>query len=277
VAVVLALLAAVAYGVGDFVGGLASRQRTALAILRYSYPVGAVLMVALLPLFPGRLDLRVVGFGVLGGIAGMIGVALLYGLMTVAPMNVVSPITAVLSAAVPVAFGVLTGDRPSALAWLGVAIGLAAVILVSKTGPDHPHGPVSARVLLLAVLSGIGFGTYFVLLARAGTGTGAWPVVISRITAAVLVVPLAVMRRAALPIRGRLLLLCAVAGGLDAGANLLFLLASRAGLLSLVGAIAALYPAATVVLAMTLLHEHASRAQRFGLALAAGAIVLVTR
>lgn len=276
-AVALAVLAAIAYGVGDFVGGIASRQRSAVAVLLYSYPVGGVLMTALLPLFPGQLDGHTVLFGILGGVAGMVGVVLMYSLMTVAPMNVVSPVTAVLAAAVPVAFGVLTGDRPSALAWLGVAIGLLAVVLVTRTPEDHPHGPISPRVILLAVLSGAGFGAYFIFLARAGSDSGLWPLVISRLTSAILIVPLAVRLGAVGVIRGRLLALCALAGALDACANLFFLIASRHGFLSLVSVITALYPAATVVLAMTLLHEHAGRTQRVGLALAAGAIALITR
>jgi drug/metabolite transporter (DMT)-like permease len=277
VAVVLALFAAVAYGVGDFVGGIASRQRSAVAVLLYSYPVGGLLMVALLPLFPGQLHARTMLFGMLGGISGMVGVVLLYSLMTIAPMNVVSPVTAVLAAAVPVAFGVLTGERPSAAAWLGVALGLLAVVLVSHTTDDHPHGPVGVRVLALATVSGIGFGVYFILLARAGSDSGLWPLVISRLTAALLVVPLAVRMRATDAICGRLLALCALAGALDAGANLFFLTAARQGFLSLVSVITALYPTTTVLLAVTVLHEHTGRTQRIGLALAAGAIVLVTR
>jgi drug/metabolite transporter (DMT)-like permease len=202
---------------------------------------------------------------------------LLYSLMTVAPMNIVSPITAVLAAAVPVAFGVLSGERPSPVAWLGVAVGLLAVVLVSRTADDHPHGPVGGRTVALAALSGVGFGVYFIFLARAGSDSGMWPVVISRLTSAVLIVPLAMRMHATEAIRGRLLGLCLLGGALDASANLFFLIASRHGFLSLVSVITALYPAATVVLAVTVLHEHTGRAQRIGLALAAGAIVLVTR
>jgi drug/metabolite transporter (DMT)-like permease len=276
VSVVLALLAAACYGVSDFLGGLASRRRTALAVLLYSYPVGAVLMAVLLPLAPGQLTARAVAFGVLGGGFGLMGVALLYRLMTVAAMNVVSPITAVLAAAVPVAAGVLTGDRPAVAAWAGVAIGLVAVVLVSRQPADAPHGPFTASTFALAILSGVGFGGYFVFLARAGDGTGLWPLLVSRLTSAVLIVPLAYRAGAVTAIRGRLLVLCLVAGALDAGANLFFLLAARQGLLSLAGVITALYPAATVALAVAVLHERPTGWQRVGLGLAAVAVVLIT-
>ena len=108
----------------------------------------------------------------LGGVAGLVGVFVMYSLMTVAPMNVISPVTAVLAAIVPVVVGVLIGERPQLAAWVGIALGLVAVVLVSRTTEDHPHGRVAPRILLLACLSGLGFGVYFVFLARAGHGTG---------------------------------------------------------------------------------------------------------
>ena len=276
-AVVLALLAAVSYGVSDFVGGLASRRRSALAILLYSYPVGAVLMAALLPLASGTLTTRAVVFGIVGGVFGLVGVVLLYSLLAVGPMNVVSPITAVLAAAVPVVVGVLTGDRPATAAWFGVAIGFVAVVLVSRQPAGTPHGRLTTRTVALAIASGVGFGGYFVFLARAGDATGLWPLLISRLASAALIVPLAYRAGAVTIIRGRLLALCLVAGALDAAANLFFLLASRQGLLSLAAVITALYPATTVALAIVFLHERPSRAQKVGLGLAAVAIVLITR
>jgi len=276
VVVVLALLAAVVYGTGDFVGGLASRQRPAIAVLLYEYPVGAVLVLALLPAFYGPLDLRSALLGVAGGIAGMVGIIVLYSLMARAPMNIVSPVTAVLAAIVPVGFGVLVGERPHLAAWFGIALGLVAVLLVSRTPQDHPHGPIGLPILALACLSGLGFGIYFICLARADHDSGLWPLVISRLTSAALIVPLAWQRRVAQVLTGPVLGLALLAGVLDASANLFFLLASRHGLLSLASVITSLYPAMTVLLAAVLLHERTEPWQRVGLALAAGSIVLIT-
>ncbi len=272
----LGLLAAVLYGVGDFAGGIGSRRVSALTLLLYSYPVGAVLMAAMLPLSSGQLDAQVVLYGALGGLAGTVGVILLYGLMVVAPINVVSPVTAVLAAIVPVVVGVGIGERPPALAWFGIALGLLAVVLVSRTADDHPFGPVGIRVLALATLSGLGFGLYFVFLDAAGDGSGLWPLVVSRIVSALLIVPVAWGRGAARRVPRRLLPLLAFAGACDALANLAFLLAARHGLLSLASVLTSLYPAATVLLAVWLLHEPVNRVQRAGLALAAGAVVLIT-
>jgi drug/metabolite transporter (DMT)-like permease len=276
VTVVLGLAAAILYGIGDFAGGITSRRHGAVTVLLYSYPVGAVLMAVMLPFFGGHLDTRAFVFGLAGGAAGLLGVVVMYSLMTVAPINVISPVTAVLAAIVPVVVGVLIGERPQVLAWCGIGLGFAAVILVSRTTDDHPHGRIGLRVILLAFVSGLGFGMYFVFLARAGDHSGLWPLVVSRFSSAALILPLAKARGAFQPVRGRMLLIVAVAGACDAFANMCFLLAARHGLLSLASVLTSLYPATTVILAVWLLREHTSPMQRLGLALAGGSIVLIT-
>jgi drug/metabolite transporter (DMT)-like permease len=276
ITVVLGLTAAILYGIGDFAGGIASRRHTAITVLLFSYPVGAVLMAAMLPLFGGHNDMHSTVYGVAGGAAGLLGVVLMYSLMTVAPINIISPVTAVLAAIVPVVIGVGIGERPHATAWAGILLGLGAVVLVSRTTDDHPHGRIGMLTLGLAFLSGLGFGLYFVLLARAGDDSGLWPLVISRFSSAALIVPLAAARRAFGVIRGRMLGVVVLAGACDALANMCFLLASRHGLLSLASVLTSLYPAATVILAVWLLREHTSTVQRLGLGLAAGSIVLIT-
>ncbi len=274
--VVLGLAAAICYGLGDFVGAFASRRHTAVTVLLHSYPVGAVLMLAMLPLFPGTIDTRVVLFGVAGGLAGLVGVVIMYGLMVVAPMNVISPVTAVLAAIVPVAFGVVVGERPHLSSWFGIALGILAVMLVSRTTDAHPHGKIALRILMMACVAGLGFGFYFIFLARAGDHSGLWPLVISRVASALVIVPLARQRRAMHAIRGQMLAITVLAGSCDALANMFFLLAARHGLLSLASVLTSLYPAVTVILAVGLLHEHTSKVQRAGLLLAGTAIVLIT-
>lgn len=278
--VVLGLLAAVLYGVGDFAGGISARRvdrrNSAITVLLHSYPVGAVLMAALLPLFPGHLDARVLLFGTLGGLAGLVGVSIMYQLMVTAPMNIISPVTAVLAAIVPVVVGVGIGERPATTAWLGILVGIGAVVLVSRTTEEHPHGRIGLTVLALAFVAGVGFGLYFVFLARAGHDSGLWPLVISRVASAIAIVPLASRLDGFARIRGRVLTIAILAGVCDASANMAFLLASRAGLLSLASVLTALYPAVTVLLAVALLGEHTTKTQRLGLALAAASVVLIT-
>jgi drug/metabolite transporter (DMT)-like permease len=127
------------------------------------------------------------------------------------------------------------------------------------------------------VLSGVGFGAYFICLARTDEDSGMWPVVLSRMMAMLLVVPLAAALAGFVRIPRPVLALAAVAGTLDAAANLAFLLASRNGLLSLSSVITALYPAGTVLLAVLILKERTGAVQRVGLGVAAAAVVLLTR
>jgi drug/metabolite transporter (DMT)-like permease len=277
VGVLFALIAASAYGISDFVGGFASRRVSALNVLLVSYPVGTAVMAAALPFFAGPVSARTLIWSLVGGVAGLAGVALMYSALAVAPMNIVSPVTAVMSAAVPVLGGVLRGERPALLAWLGILLGMLGVVLISRQPADHPHPPVGWRVLLMAVLAGVGFGSYFLCLASTDHDSGMWPVVISRLCSSMLVLPLLLaMDRYVRPPAG-VFGLAAVCGGLDALANLAFLLSSRHGLLSLAGVITALYPAGTVLLAMAILKERTSAGQRAGLAMAAAAVVLLTR
>jgi drug/metabolite transporter (DMT)-like permease len=276
-AVLFALLAATAYGVSDFIGGLASRRIPAITVLLVSYPIGALLMAALLPVYGGPISAGTLAWSVAGGAAGLLGVALLYTALGQAPMNVISPVTAVMSAVVPILGGVLQGERPHLLAWLGIVLGLLAVTLISRQPADHPHGPIGWRPLAMAVLAGVGFGAYFICLARTDDDSGMWPVVLSRLVSAVLVLPLAAVAAGFVRMPRPVLALATVAGILDAGANLAFLLASRHGLLSLSGVITALYPAGTVLLAVLLLKERTGSVQRVGLGIAAAAVVLLTR
>lgn len=276
-AVLFALCAAAAYGVSDFVGGLASRRVPAITVLLLSYPVGAVLMAGLLGVYDGPVSANTLAWSAGGGAAGLAGVALLYSALAAAPMNVVSPITAVLSAVVPVLVGVGIGERPGALAWLGIGIGLFAVVLISRQPEDHPHGPIGWRPILMAVLAGVGFGFYFVCLGRTDHDSGMWPVVLSRLASSALLLPLAVAGKSFVRMPSSVVAFAVVAGVLDATANAAFLLATRHGLLSLSGVITAMYPAGTVLLASLLLRERTGRVQRIGLALAAASVLLVTR
>ncbi|MEO9237564.1 MAG: EamA family transporter, partial [Jatrophihabitantaceae bacterium] len=140
-----------------------------------------------------------------------------------------------------------------------------------------PHGPIGWRPLAIAVLAGVGFGSYFICLAQSDHGSGTWPVVISRACSAVLVLPL-VLTGGRLRRMGRsVLALAGLAGALDATANVAFLLSSRHGLLSLAGVITALYPAGTVLLAALILKERTGNLQRAGLGIAAVAVVLLTQ
>jgi len=275
-AIIFALLAAGAYGVSDFLGGMASRHAATTRVLLVTYPVGAALMAALLPIYGGPISARTLGWSVAAGVAGLVAIGLFYHALARARMSVISPVTAVLAAAVPVVGGVALGERPSALGWFGMLVGLIAVVLICRQPEHEDHPRVGWAPLAIAVVAGIGFGAYFVCLSRCDDDSGMWPVVLSRLAPLLALLPWVALveKSARIPARG--LALAAGCGCLDACANAAFLLATRHGLLSLSSVITALYPAGTVLLAVWVLGEPTGRTQQAGLAVAVASVVLLS-
>jgi EamA domain-containing membrane protein RarD len=70
--------------------------------------------------------------------------------------------------------------------------------------------------------------------------------------------------------------LVAVSGGLDMLANVLFLLATRTGLLTVAALLTSLYPIVVVVLARHLLAERLGRPQQVAVALSLAAVGVIT-
>jgi drug/metabolite transporter (DMT)-like permease len=274
-AAVFALSAAVAYGVGDFLGGVASRRVPPTAVVLWSHVVGLALLLVLAPFAGGDLTAPALAFGAAAGLLGGVGIALFYRALAVGSMSVVAPVAALLSAAVPVLAGLGGGERPSGAALAGIALALGAIVLVSRETPDVARHPRRSQALALAVAAGVGFGLFFVAIDHAGDGVGLWSLVGARLASVTMFAGLGAARvtSAARP-RG--------AGGaalgagvLDVVANALYLLALGHGLLSVVSVLTALYPASTVLLARYLLGERLSPVQRTGLGLAGAAAVLI--
>jgi drug/metabolite transporter (DMT)-like permease len=288
--VVLAGLSGLVWGVGDFAGGKATQRADALPVVWVSKLVSLPLLALYLLLLPAPVDLGSLGWGVLAGLFGAVGVVVFYRALSAGAMTVVAPVTSVTSAAIPVVVGLAGGERPGPLALVGVSCALVAIALVSLA-PPHPGvvSVVTRRLVGLAVASGVGFALFFVLLARAnvaaGGHAGLWPIASAQLAALVLTGLLLVGARARAPRtrsgrpwpRGRVLVWTAVAGPFDMSANALYLVAVRHGELSLVAPLAALYPVTTVLLALAVDRERLRALQVVGLALALAALLLVSR
>jgi drug/metabolite transporter (DMT)-like permease len=274
-AAILALSAAVAYGVGDFLGGVAARRESATVVVLWSHLVGLVMLLVLAPLLGGELTPRAMAVGAVAGLAGGTGVALFYRGLAVGTMSVVAPIAALLSAAVPVVAGLIDGERPTPAALAGIALALGAIVLVSRDAAPQDRGPVRWQALALAVGAGLAFGLFFVVISHAGDGVGIWPLVGARAASVALFLGLgAAGVTAAAPPKGAIGAIVAC-GVLDAGANVFLLLALDRGLLSVVSVLTALYPAGTVLLARYVLGENLRPVQRAGLGVAGMAAVLI--
>ena len=273
----LAMGSAALYGAADFIGGLTSRRADTISVVVISQAAGLVvvaLVVAALGLpVPAYRDWL---WGAIAGLAGGGGVALLYRALAVGVMSLVAPVTAVCAVAVPVIVAVaVLGERPQKLAAAGIVLAMVAVVLVSRgaDAPDSHEQP--RRGLGLAVASGVAIGLFFLALARTSPDAGMWPLLFARISSVVLFAALMVAtgKRLSMP---RPTMALAITGGiLDMLANVLYLLATRYGPLTLVVTLSSLYPASTVLLARFVLHERLTRWQWLGVALSLIAIGLI--
>lgn len=284
IAITLASIGALIYGAGDFLGGIASRRIPAMTATAIAGLSGLLLLIAFLPFVGAKWEAHDLMWGGISGLFGVVGVVLLYACLAIGPMSILSPLTAVVSAVTPVAWGVIVrGERPSVLAWVGVAIALIAIALVGFTKNDD--APLTAKGILFAIGSGLGIGGFLITMSNVGSDTGLAPLVANRVVNLSLVwlavgfvamfLGQRVFGTVTLQSRVRSGILFALACGLvDVTANVLLLYALRAGELSIVSVLTALYPVGTILLARFVLHEQLTKTQWFGLALALAACAL---
>ena len=276
VANALAVLASVAYGAADFLGGLATKRgSTVFAAVVCSQATGLVLVLLALPFLPPATPTAAdLAWGAASGLAGGIGLALLYRGLAIGVMSVVAPVTAVCAVVIPVAVGLALGERPTGPAVFGVALALVAIVLISRTGPVEESRSARSGVAI-AIVSGIAIGIFLVCLQRTGRSAGLWPLVPARaVSVSFFAVAGLLAREKLLPQSGSWPIV-AGGGALDMLANVLYLLAVRQGPLSIVATLTSLYPASTILLARIVLRERLRLVQQAGVACAALAIVLI--
>jgi len=276
VAIGLALFAALVYGAADFFGGLASRKTAPEVVVVLAQIAGLGLLAVTAFALPNRFYASDVGWGIAAGCGGAVGIGALYAALAVGRMGVVSPITAVVGASVPVIVGLALGERPTVLAMSGVALAFLAVALVASSAQtwrisfDEPG-------LGLALLSGVSIGALYVFLARAHHDGGLTLLATTRLTSIVLLFAFAVIRRRSLRPASGTIAAIVVAGVLDMLANVLYVYATHAGMLAVVAVLTSLYPASTVILARIVLKERLAPTQWVGVALATAGVVLIAR
>ncbi len=277
VAVVLSLLSALAYGVSDFLGGVFSKRSGPWQVATVGQTSSTLCTLVAAVLVGGTVTGADWGWGALGGIGSGVGTVFLYRGFAGARMSVVAPLSAVTCALLPLAVGVLTGERPAALAWAGIVIALPAIALVSRV-EDHADAALGAAHrsgVIDGLLAGAGFGLLFVALGHVGDAAGVWPLVAAQAVSSLTVVALAVALHQHWVPRDPAAWRALLMGPLGATATVAFLYATREGLLSVVSVISSLYPAMTVLLAMALLKERIAPWQAVGLVLSAAAVNLV--
>lgn len=275
VAVILALVSALTYGVSDFLGGIFSRRASAWQISVCGQGAAAAVTWVSVLFVTGDPTGRDLLLGAVAGLGSGFGIVFLYRGLAHGRMGVVAPVSAVGSALVPLAVGLGQGDRPSVLAAVGVACAFPAIWLVARP-VDEPDGlEVASTGFLDGVLAGLGFGVLFAALGQVPEEAGFAPLAVANSAAIVAVVAIAVVLRESWVPRTRAAARGLLLGPLSFVATGSFLLATHHGLLSIVSVIAALYPASTVLLAWLVLKERIGRGQAVGLGAAAVAVSLV--
>jgi drug/metabolite transporter (DMT)-like permease len=281
VSALLSLVAAAAYGLGDFNGGLFSQRASAWAVALTAQLGGSALVLLVVPLTSGSPSPSDLAWAVLAGVGNGVGTAFLYRGLSFGRMGVVAPVSGVGAVLVPVVVGLATGERPGPITWLGIVAALPAIWLVSRQPHEADPEPAADPVvpgsggLVDGLLAGLGFGTLFAALAQIPEEAGLLPLALNQLVAGAAIVLVAVLLRAPWVPRTRWAWGGVLSGALGALATGLFQVASHGGNLTVAAVITSLYPAVTVLLAAVVLRERVHLLQAVGLGLCAASVVLV--
>ncbi len=275
-AAVLALGASVAWGLGDFLGGLKSRALSPLAVMAVAQPVGlaAVAIAAAIHWepWPGNRVLLAVPAAVLG----TCGLVAFYRGMATGSISLVAPIAAT-GALIPVAFGLATGERPSPFQLAGIVLAVGGAVVTSYEPGVGSERPRLASGVAWALVAAVGFGGYFIPMHEAAEGDFLWASLVFRLASNTLVLAAVLTFRPRLTRSPLALATLACIGLADTGGNVLFAAASaQDALVSVVSVLASLYPVVTVALARVYLREQVGRVQEAGAAATLAGVVLVS-
>jgi len=278
----VALCGAVVYGSADFLGGLAAKRMSAISVTAVAATSGFLVLLLVLPFVAGHWSVSAVLWGALSGVTGALAITLLYACLAIGPMSILSPLTAVVSAIVPMTVGLLSGERLLAIGYWALGLALVAVVLVGFVPERGAVRPRPAGIVM-AIGAGALIGAFIILIDQTPADSGIVPLVLNRFVSGGImfaVVGLTALRslkrrRGARPAKRTDstnlragVKLAAACGVIDVTANLLLLLALRIGDLSVVSVLTAMYPSGTILLAAVVLRERIAPVQWLGLALA---------
>jgi drug/metabolite transporter (DMT)-like permease len=275
--IMFGLGAAVAWGAGDFVGGLASRKASALRVVMYGEFVGFALLVVVSLLFPQRIpEANVFLLAAAAGVAGSLGLLCLYHSMAVGQMSIAAPVSALLAALLPVVVGAFTEGLPKPTQFIGFGCALGAVWLISQNDGTKPRLERLAD-LRVPLAAGLCFGAYFVLMHLATRNDTLVPMITSRGAGAAFLALFVALRREGWGVPRAAWGLVGANGVIDVLGNFFYILAGQAGRLDVAAVLSALYPGGTVILARLILKERINWKQTIGILAALTAIALMTR
>jgi len=279
--VILGFATSLVYGFADFFGAIASRKIKAVTVTFVAGVSGLSFLLALSIFMGANFSQEAIFWGVLAGITSAAAMSALYASLAIGPISIVSPLSAVVSAIVPMLVGFAQGDRFSIWGLIALAAILVAIFLVGFVPGDDVRLP-SAKGLILGTAAGVGIGIVLICLDQAPADSGLASVILLRSVASIILgaFTLFMFLKSRQPASAepkqqraplKLWLAVFLAGLFDSSANVFFLLATRIGSLSVVSVLTALYPLGTIILARIFLKEKIATTQMIGILIALGA------
>ena len=273
--VIFGLLSAFSYGYADFVGALAAKRIRAVAVTAYSFSFGLLLAIVLSAIFGASYSQNTVVASIFAGVCSAAAITFLYAALALGPISIVSPLTAVVSAIIPVVVDVALGANLSSFVLVAVVLILIAVVLVAFVPSPNLTLP-SVRATLYSIGAGLGFAGIFLFLDFTDSNSGLGPLLIMRVVGLLILLGLLLVvfkRSSGQPFIERVtdwklagLILLASTG--DIMGNVAFLIATRAGDLAVAAVLTSLYPVGTILLARIFLKERIAKSQLLGIVLA---------
>lgn len=275
--ILLGLISGLTWGAGDFAGGMASRKLGTYRAVIFQEFVGLALVItAVIVTREPFLSVRALIYAVLSGIAGNLGLLLFYHALGTRTMSIAAPVSALMTAILPVFVAFLTEGLPAPLIILGFLFAFAAVWLISQDRAPDRTLRAHLSDLMYPLFAGVGFGLFFIFIHEATRSSTIWPMIVSRVTGVVIVGLFMLIRRMDWRLDPSVRAPVVASGVLDISGNLFFILASQLGRLDVAAVLGSLYPGVTVLLAWLVLKERLSRLQWVGVASALVAIILLT-
>jgi drug/metabolite transporter (DMT)-like permease len=261
------------WGTSDFSGGYVTKTNSVFGVLLVANISGIVLLT-ICALWVGSPvpDMYSIIFGALAGIGGLIGLAAFYKGLASEHMGMVASLAAVISAALPVLFGMLVEGFPSNRQIVGFAVAFAALWYLSVSENSHT---IRWRQLSLPVTAGIGFGLAFILIDQAVEQSVLWPLLASKMMGTVVLITLLlIFRIGTMPHKQKYPIVC-LTGFFDAAGTAFYASAAQVGRLDISVVLASMHPAITALLAWVILRERLSRRQWVGVIAALIALTLI--
>ncbi len=275
--IIYGLISALAWGAGDFTGGIASRRAGALRIAFLSEVAGIIpLVIAQFILHESAPVWSTWVWCGIAGIIGSTGLLIFYRALAESKMSVAAPVSAVTSTIIPVAAGSLMDGFPPALKFAGFVMAVAAIWLISQDGVGKFNLSLHLRGLLAPFMAGISFGFYFILMHEGSQTTIVWPLIIARCAGAITLFAFTAAKGKLSGIETQILPIVFLIALLDIAGNTFYILSSQTGRMDMAAVLGSLCPGVTVLMAMVFLHERLKRLQWIGILAAMAAIVLMT-